>query len=124
MADAIDAIKATVQTYLDGLYEGDAGKIGQAFHEVSHLYSSADGKVADLPRDVWLEGVRNRPSPKSQNLGRHDRIVSIDMSGPQTAFVKVECAVPPRFFTDYLTLLNVGGQWRVVSKVFHTDVRK
>ena len=124
MAEAVEAITATVQTYLDGLYEGDAAKIGQAFHEASHLYSSVEGKLSDLPRDIWLENVRKRPSPKSQKLSRHDRIVSIDMSGPQTAFVKVECAIPPRFFTDYLTLLHVGGQWRVVAKVFHTDVRK
>ena len=32
-------------------------------------------------RDQWLEAVKNRPSPKSQNLSRHDEIVQIDIAG-------------------------------------------
>ncbi|MFV0295661.1 MAG: nuclear transport factor 2 family protein [Hyphomicrobiaceae bacterium] len=117
-------IEAVVKLYLDGLYEGDAAKIGQAFHGVSHLYSVAgDGSVDDLPRAQWLEKVAARPSPKSQGHARSDRIVAIDQSGPGTAFVKVECAVPPRYFTDYLLLLKTGGGWKITAKSFHTDER-
>jgi hypothetical protein len=67
--------------------------------------------------------VRSRPSPKAKGLKRTDRIVSIDLSGPETAFVKLECAIPPRYFTDYLTLLKLNDGWRVVSKTFRTDMR-
>jgi len=62
--------------------------------------------------------------PKSKGLKRTDRIVSIDMSGPETAFVKLECSVHPRYFTDYLSLLKLNGGWRIVSKTFRTDVRE
>jgi hypothetical protein len=123
MTGEIDAIERVVWTYLDGLYEGDATKIGKAFHEGSHLYSMHEGGVSDLPREKWLEMVKGRPSPKSKGLKRTDRIVSIDLSGPETAFVKLECAIPPRYFTDYLTLLKLNEGWRVVSKTFRTDTR-
>jgi hypothetical protein len=123
MAGEIEPIEKVVWTYLDGLYEGDAGKIARAFHEGSHLYSMHEGGVADLPREKWLEMMRGRPSPKSKGLKRTDRVVSIDLSGPETAFVKLECAIPPRYFTDYLTLLKLNDGWRVVSKTFRTDVR-
>jgi hypothetical protein len=123
MAGEIEAVEKVVWTYLDGLCEGDAGKIGKAFHEGSHLYSMHEGGVADLPREKWLEMVKGRPSPKSKGLKRTDRIVSIDLSGPETAFVKLECSIPPRYFTDYLTLLKLKDGWRVVSKTFRTDVR-
>lgn len=123
MAGEIEAIEKVVWTYLDGLYEGDAGKIAKAFHEGSHLYSMHEGGVADLPREKWLEMVRGRPSPKAKGLKRTDRIVSIDLSGPETAFVKLECSVHPRYFTDYLTLLKLDEGWRVVSKTFRTDLR-
>ena len=53
-----------------------------------------------------------------------DRIVSIDMAGPETAFVKLECSVHPRYFTDYLSLLKLNGGLRIVSKTFRTDVRE
>lgn len=124
MTDDIRAIEKTVQTYFDGLYEGDADKIASVFHTVSHLYVANGSEVTDLPREQWLKMVRERPSAKSQNLERRDRIVSIDMSGPETAFVKVECQIPPRYFTDYLSLLKLGQDWRVVSKTFRADTRK
>ena len=31
---------------------------------------------------------------------------------------KVQLAFGDRFFTDYLSLLRVDGQWRIVSKTF------
>ena len=116
-------VEKVVWTYLDGLHEGDANKLSAAFHEVSHLYALGPDGVTDLPRADWLKMVAGRPSPKSQGLERTDRIVSIDFSGPETACVKVECAVPPRYFTDYLTLLKLKDGWRIVSKTFRTTVR-
>ena len=124
MSGEIEAVETVVWTYLDGLYEGDTAKLGKAFHEVSHLYSVSDGGVADLPREKWFEFVKGRESPKSRGLARTDRIVSIDLSGPETAFVKVECSIHPRYFTDYLTLLKLNGGWKVVSKTYRTDVRE
>ncbi len=119
----IAAIEMVVQTYFDGLHEGDTKKLASAFHEVSHLYSAGPEGVADLPRAKWFEMVAARPSAKSQGLARADRIVSIDMSGPETAFVKVECQIPPKYFTDYLLLLKTGASWKIVSKSFRADVR-
>ena len=125
MSKDVHAIETVIQTYFDGLYEGDVKKLGAAFHDVSHLYSvGPDGTVQDLPRAQWLDAVQTRPSSKSRNLARADRIVSIDMSGPETAFVKVECQIPPRYFTDYLTLLKQkDASWRIVSKTFRTTVK-
>jgi hypothetical protein len=124
MAGEIEAVEKVVWTYLDGLYEGDTGKLAQAFHEVSHLYSVSDGGVADVPREKWFEFVKGRASPQSKGLKRTDRIVSVDFSGPETAFVKLECSIHPRYFTDYLTLLKLNGGWKVVSKTYRTDVRE
>ena len=124
MSDDIKAIEAVLQTYFAGLYEGDAAKLGAAFHETADLRSvAADGSLAVLPRAQWLEGVKTRASAKSQGLERKDWVVTIDRSGPGTAFAKVHCQIPPRYFTDYLSLAKVGGAWKVVAKTFHTDTR-
>jgi hypothetical protein len=80
----------------------------------------ADGKAADFPRADWFKMVESRKSAKDSGSERRDRIVSIDFSGPGTAFAKVECQIPPRYFTDYLTLLKADGHWQVISKSFHT----
>lgn len=123
MDDDLRAIEATVQAYLDGLYEGDTDKIARAFHPTSALTDCRDGKINIVPRDAWLEMVRKRPSPKAQGLPRHDKILSIDRTGPLTAMVKLNCAIPPRFFTDYLSLLKIDGRWQVVQKVYATETR-
>jgi len=124
MVGDVEAVERVVWTYLDGLYEGDTTKLDKAFHEVSHLYSLEDGGVSDLPRADWLKLVESRPSAKTRGLKRTDRIVSIDFSGPETAFVKLECSIHPRYFTDYLTLLKLPQGWRVVSKTFRTERRE
>jgi len=118
-----EAIEQTVQTYLDGLYEGDADKLASVFHETSALTYEQDGKLVVLPREQWLKAVRERAAPQAKGLARDDAILWVDQSGPTTAFVKVKCQIPPRFFTDYLSLLKVDGRWVVAQKVFATVVR-
>jgi Putative lumazine-binding len=124
MGGDVEAVERVVWTYLDGLYEGDTAKLAKAFHEVSHLYSLEEGGVSDLPRADWFKLVESRASAKARGLKRTDRIVSIDFSGPETAFVKLECSIHPRYFTDYLTLLKLAQGWRVVSKTFRTERRE
>jgi hypothetical protein len=118
------AIEQTIRTYFDGLYEGDADKLASVFHETSALTWEQDGKVGVLPRDQWLDAVRKRPSPKSRELPRDDGILELDQSGPTTAFVKVKCQIPPRYFTDYLNLLKVDGRWTIVQKVYATRLQE
>ena len=122
-ADDRQAIEQTIQTYFDGLYEGDADKLASVFHETSALTYEQDGKLVVLPLAQWLKAVRERPAPKAKGLARDDAILLIDQSGPTTAFVKVKCQMPPRYFTDYLSLLKVDGRWQVAQKVFATVLR-
>ena len=121
--DERKAIETVVQTYLDGLYEGDAGKLAQAFHPSSALTQWWEGELKIVPRDTWLEAVRNRPAPRAQGLPRSDEILSIDQVGPEMAVVKLRCAIPPRHFTDLLSLLKIDGRWQVAQKVFMTEMR-
>ena len=114
------AIEQMVQTYLDGLYEGDADKLASVFADTSVLTDEQDGKLVVLPREPWLKAVRERPKPKDKGLPRDDVILMIDQSGPTTAFVKLKCQIPPRYFTDYLNLLKIDGRWVVAQKVFAT----
>ena len=74
MAEDLAEIRAAVQTYLDGLYEGDADKLAGVFHPTSSLTYEEAGALKPLPRDEWLAAVRTRASPQSRALGRHDEI--------------------------------------------------
>lgn len=123
-SNEITAIEATIKAYLDGLHEGDADKLASVFHPTSALTGLVNGKLVVTPRDQWLDAVRSRPSPKRTGLSRHDHILSIDIVGPTMAQVKLNCAIPPRFFTDELSMLKVDGRWQVAQKVFMTEMRE
>lgn len=123
MADDLIEIRAAVKTYLDGLYEGNADKLASVFHPTSSLTYEEGGALKPLPRDEWLAAVRARPSAQSRGLARHDEILQIDQSSPTTALVRLKCALPPRFFTDYLCFLKIEGKWQVAQKVFSTEMR-
>jgi hypothetical protein len=123
--DDVKNIEGVIQSYLDGLYESDAAKIAGAFHPTSALTSVTDaGELVITPRDVWLNNVRTRPSPKQRGLSRHDEVLSIDLVSPTMAYVKLKCAIPPRFFTDQLSLLKIDGRWQIAQKVFVTEMRE
>ena len=117
------AIEQTIQTYFDGLYEGDADKLASIFHDTSALTFEQDGKLNVLPLAQWLKAVRERPAPKANGLARDDAILLIDQSRPTTALVKVHCQIPPRYFTDYLTFVKLADGWRIISKTFHAEIR-
>ena len=121
MPTDLTEIEQVLQTYFDGMYEGDTAKLAQAFHEVAHLFGVEDGKLTDMSRAQWFEMLRGRQSPQSRDLPRRDWVVQIDRSGPTTAFAKVQCQIPPRYFTDYLTLAKLADGWKVVSKTYHTE---
>ena len=123
-ASAVAEIEAVIQRYFDGLYQGSVETLASVFHPVSHLYCEKDGGVVDVPREEWFAAVRKRESAASKGLKRDDRILMLDISGPETAFVKVACQLPPRYFTDYLVLNRTREGWRIVSKVYRFDTRE
>jgi hypothetical protein len=117
-------VEKVIQLYFDGLYEGDADKIGEAFHPSADLRWVEKGELQVLEVPDWLDRIRKRPSAKSEGKPRDDLIVSMDRSDDATAFVKVKCQLPPRYFTDYLVALKLTDGWKIVSKTYRYDMRE
>ena len=117
-------VEAVIQHYFDGLYENDADKIGAIFHPTADLRWQDNGELKVLPVSDWLAMVRKRAEKKSPPKAREDFIVTIDRSDAATAFVKVRCQLPPRYFTDYLIAMKLTDGWQIVSKSYRADVRE
>jgi hypothetical protein len=123
MPSDLHDLEQALQAYFDGMYEGDTTKLASVAHDVMHLFGVTDGTLNDMSRTQWLGLIASRPSPKSRELPRNDWVVQIDRSSPTTAFAKVHCQIPPRYFTDYLTLVKLADGWKIVSKTYHTETR-
>ncbi len=118
------SVEAVVQGYFDGLYEGDADKLGAIFHPSADLRWVEKGELKVLTVPDWLAVVRKRPSAKAEGKPRDDFIVTIDRSDGSTAFIKVRCQLPPRYFTDYLVAMKLAEGWQIVSKSYRYDLRE
>jgi Putative lumazine-binding len=117
-------VEAVVQHYFDALYEGDADKLAAIFHPSADLRWLEKGELQILTVPDWMERVRKRASARSEAKPREDFIVTIDRSDDSTAFIKVRCQLPPRYFTDYLVAMKLKDGWRIVSKSYRYDLRE
>lgn len=122
MNTAYPDIITMLQQYFDGLYQSDTRILARVFHPEAHYYCATEGHLLHLDMQQYFPVVDQRSSPASRNETRRDRIVSIELAGPATAFARVECAIANKFFTDFLTLTKLDGRWQIVSKVFHFEL--
>lgn len=124
MSSDISAIEEIIQDYFDGLYEGDASKLEKIFHETCMWYHRDGSEVSAQPVADRIASISQRPSPKSQDLERDDRLVTIEIAAPELAFARLNVQMPPRYFTDYMTLLKLPDVgWKIVSKTFYAETR-
>lgn len=117
-------VTAVLGEYFAGLRHSDTARLKRAFHPEAHYFCATDGTLLHLDMAQYFPVVDRRPSPASQGHPPTDRILAIEFAGPVTAFAKVACSIPPRFFTDFLVLLKLDGRWQIVSKVFHYETRQ
>ena len=115
-------INRAMTLYFDGLYHSDVARLEQVFHPKAIYACVTDGTLLYKTMAEYFEIVRNREAPASRNEKRRDEIVSIDIAGENTAFVKAHCAIGPKYFTDFLTFIRTGADWQIISKVFHFDL--
>lgn len=120
----IAEIAAVMADYFDGLYFSDTARLARAFHPEAQYVCASDGTLTRLSMAEYFPIVQARPSPASRSEPRADRITSIELAGPVTAFVRAECAIGPKRFTDFLTLIRLDDEWRIIAKVFHFDLIK
>lgn len=107
-----------IDNYMSGTANGDKTQIRSAFLPTAALQILRDGKPVRIPVEEYVgffkEGVAT---------GRIGRLVSADITG-HTAMVKVEIETKSRFFTDYLVLLKVDGEWKIAEKIAFSAKKK
>ena len=117
-------VEAVVQHYFDALYDGDADTLAAIFHPTADLRWQEKGELKVLTLPNWVELVKKRSSARADGKPREDFIVTIDRSDDSTAFIKVRCQLPPRYFTDYLVAMKLSDGWQIVSKSYRYDLRE
>ncbi len=109
-------VEKTVRYYLDGGTNNDFETLKKAFHKTATMRYIAD----DYKEVNALEFFgRMKPGPK-QN--RKTKIDYINITG-HAASAKLEIEYPTFTFIDYMNLLKIDGEWKIVSKIFYKKVQ-
>ena len=114
------AVRQTVESYLHGLKFNDVDSLKKAFYpEAKLFFRKKDGTLGQLAQEQWYEGFR-------KNAGKEEtgdlRIASVDVTGSAAA-VKVIEVYPDSTYTDYLNLLKLGEEWKIVNKIYVAEKR-
>jgi 4-oxalocrotonate tautomerase len=114
-------IEQVIQEYLEGLYHCDTARLARVFHPAALYATAAGGEVLMLNMPEYFRIVAQRDLPARTGDARKERIVSVDLAGPETALVKLECRFFQKDYVDFLTLLRVDARWQIVAKVFRYE---
>ncbi len=118
--EAFDAIAAALQLYIDGVAEGDATKVAEAFHPDAQMYGAVGDHRYDMPIADFCRHVAEHPADVDGTF--RARITSIVQAGDAAcASVTEENHLGTLAFADFFTLCHSDGRWRIVNKTFaHT----
>lgn len=112
-------IRAAVQSYFDGMMNHDVAALDRAFHPESRLLGAPERDLVVIPFERW-KSFTEREAPERDPSAYENRIVSIDTYG-KAAVVKVDLTWPEVHYVDYLSLLEVDGEWKIVNKIWHQE---
>ena len=106
-------VEKTLNYYLQGGTNNDFETLKKAFHPTATMkYIGGEYKEVNAI-EFFKKGMK--PGPKQNRITRIDYI---NISG-HAANAKLEIEYPTFTFIDYMNLLKVDGQWKIVSKIFY-----
>jgi Putative lumazine-binding len=114
-----DAITRVAQLCTEGEAKGDVGKLQQAFHADARMFGSIAGTRYDVPIAELFSLAESAPA----DTGTYrSRVLSVQQTGDAAvAVVAEEGYWGTLSFIDYLLLARIGGDWKIVCKLFaHT----
>ena len=115
------AVRAAVEHYFEGQRTGRAEEAAKAFHPIARLIWIRDGAVTTRSLEEYLAGFGGRPAEDEARRSR--RIAHVEMAG-SAAVARLELDYPDARITDFMTLLEVDGEWKIVHKSFHVQPKE
>jgi hypothetical protein len=116
-----EAIRATIERYFEGHRTGHGDAAASAFHPIARLAWIREGALTTRSLEEYLAGFSGRPADDEDR--RRRRVVNVDVAG-DAAVARLELDYPDATITDFMTLLEVDGEWKIVHKSFHVQPKE
>ncbi|GGF03627.1 hypothetical protein GCM10011518_10940 [Flavobacterium limi] len=117
----VAAITAAIENYyFKGIYEGDEKLLGSIFHPGTLLFGDVKGEPYFKTIDLYLEGVKNRQSPKDSGKPFKGEILNIKVVN-SIAVAELNLKMYDFNYRDFLSFHKINGKWLIVNKML-TDL--
>jgi hypothetical protein len=119
----IQAITDAIENYyFKGIYEGDALLLGSIFQPGTLLFGDVKGQPYFKTIDLYLDGVKNRQSPKDSGKPFKGEILHISVVN-SIAVAELNVKMYDFNYRDFLSFHKINGTWLIVNKML-TDTSK
>ncbi|WP_169543206.1 nuclear transport factor 2 family protein [Sneathiella aquimaris] len=108
-----------INQYYEGLFTCDVPLLQSVFHPKAQYYTRKNDDLLHYDMDEYFDVIRKRTPPSKQGEQRYLSVGSIDITGADTAMVKLNCHMMNTDYTDYLSLIRINERWQIVAKTFH-----
>lgn len=106
--------------YFKGIYEGDLNTLGKILNPGTLLFGDVKGQPYAKTLDQYLDGVKNRQSPKDSGKPFKGTIISINVIN-SIAIAKVHVKMYDFKYDEFLSFHKIDNRWVIVNKMI-TDV--
>lgn len=106
--------EAAARACLENYMSGDGDRMEKAFHPSATMkYIDAKGEFKDVPIAEFIA----RAKANTTKTERKIEIVALDMQG-DAANGKIKIEMDKVILYDYMNMLKINGEWKIVSKIF------
>ncbi|HVF47504.1 MAG TPA: nuclear transport factor 2 family protein [Pyrinomonadaceae bacterium] len=113
-----EAVRIPLENYLKAHATGNGEYHKKAFHTDGQLIFIRDGKYTTRSFAEYIAGSSGKPA--ADEAQRKRWIQDIDVVG-NAAVAKIVLDYPSAKLTDYMSLLKINGEWKIVNKIFTSE---
>ena len=105
------AVRACLENYMSG----DGDKVEKAFHPSATMkyIDAQNGEFKDVPIADYISRVKANTAKQDRKI----EIVALNIEG-NAANGKIKIETDKAILFDYMNMLKVNGEWKIVSKIF------
>ncbi|MCW5957049.1 MAG: nuclear transport factor 2 family protein [Pyrinomonadaceae bacterium] len=118
------AVRVPLENYIKAHATGDPEYARKAFHTEGNMIWIRDGKYSMESFDSFIKrAFTGKPAADEEQRKNGRKIEAIDVNG-NAAVAKIILDYPTVKFVDYMTLLKINGEWKIVNKSFYAEPKK
>ena len=110
--------RVPLDNYIQGHATGNGDFMRKAFHTDAKIMAFRDGKLMNLTAEEFASRFNGKPA--ADEAQRKRRIENIEITG-NGSVGKIVLEYPTVTYTDYMSLLKFGNEWKIVNKVFYAE---